>query len=86
MNHFRDAVFNIVKSIPKGETRTYQEVAIAAGYPKAYRAVGNLLNTNYDPDIPCHRVIRADGAAGGYNRGSSQKILLLEAEKAEMIG
>jgi O-6-methylguanine DNA methyltransferase len=53
-----------------------------AGSPKAYRAVGNILNKNYDPKIPCHRVIRVDGSTGGYNRGSAQKIKILKLEKA----
>jgi O-6-methylguanine DNA methyltransferase len=57
-------------------------VAKLAGSPKAYRAVGNILNKNYDPQIPCHRVIRSDGTTGGYNRGSAQKIKILKSEKA----
>ncbi|MDO8555254.1 MAG: MGMT family protein [bacterium] len=39
----------------------------------AYRAVGNILNKNHDPKIPCHRVIRTDGKLGGYNRGVIKK-------------
>ncbi len=61
---------------------TYKEVAQKAGQPKAYRAVGNILNKNYDSTIPCHRVIRSDGATGGYNRGTKQKIKLLKMENA----
>jgi O-6-methylguanine DNA methyltransferase len=57
-------------------------VAKLAGSPKAYRAVGNILNKNYDPQIPCHRVVRSDGTAGGYNRGSAQKVKILKSEKA----
>lgn len=78
---FRDKVFEIVKKIPKGGTMTYGEVARLAGSPRACRAVGNILNTNYDSDIPCHRVIRSDGSTGGYNRGSENKKRLLDAEK-----
>ena len=48
---------------------TYGEVAAKAGNPKAARAVANLMAKNYDPAIPCHRVIRSDGKLGGYNRG-----------------
>ncbi len=60
---------------------TYGQVAKLAGNPGAARAVGNILNKNYDPAIPCHRVIRADGKIGGYNRGEKQKIKLLQREK-----
>ena len=77
---FKQKVFAIVKKIPKGSTLTYKEVAIRAGNPKAYRAVGNILNTNYDKNIPCHRVIRSDGKIGGYNRGSKKKEKLLREE------
>ncbi len=80
---FRELVFAIVKKIPKGSTLTYKQVAERAGFPKAYRAVGNILNKNYDPAIPCHRVVRSNGTTGGYNRGPKKKKLLLkqEAEK-----
>ncbi len=59
---------------------TYSEVARRAGSPRAARAVGNILHTNYDPGIPCHRVVRADGTSGGYNRGARRKIEILHAE------
>lgn len=59
---------------------TYGQVAKMAGYPKASRAVGSILNKNYDKDIPCHRVIRSDGKIGGYNRGHSEKVRLLREE------
>lgn len=71
----------IVKTIPAGKTMTYQEVARRVGSPHAARAVGNALNKNYDPTIPCHRVIRSDGATGGYNRGAETKKLRLEQER-----
>jgi|GEM_PF-1259302 len=82
---FTTRVFAIVKKIPRGKTLTYQQVARLAGRPKAYRAVGNILNTNFDPKIPCHRVIRADGQAGGYNRGRAQKIRRLRQEGAHVL-
>ena len=72
----------IVKTIPAGQTVTYKEVALRAGSPQAARAVGNILNSNYDPTIPCHRVIRSDGKIGGYNRGEKLKIKKLKKEKA----
>lgn len=52
---------------------TYSAVARAAGSPRSWRAVGNILKRNFDPAIPCHRVIRADGTLGGYNRGHRRK-------------
>jgi O-6-methylguanine DNA methyltransferase len=78
---FKEKVLEVVKKIPKGKVLTYKEVARRLGKPKAYRAVGNILNKNYDPKIPCHRVIRSDGQPGGYNRGSQKKKFLLEKEK-----
>lgn len=75
---FQHAVRTVVRSIKKGETRSYGEVARAAGYPGAARAVGVVMKNNYDPTVPCHRVIRANGALGGYNRGGIQR-------KAELL-
>lgn len=71
-----------MRRIPKGETMTYGDVARKVGLPNAARAVGNILHTNYDPQIPCHRVVRADGKLGGYNRGASKKLRLLNEEGA----
>ena len=79
---FSEKVYAVVKKIPKGSTLTYKEVAMQAGSPAAFRAVGNILNKNYDPAIPCHRVMRSDGKPGGYNRGAEQKILILQKEGA----
>lgn len=79
---FREKVFDIVREIPRGKVLTYQEVARLAGSPRAFRAVGNILTTNYNPDIPCHRVIRSDGGMGGYNRGIEKKKQLLKEEGA----
>lgn len=80
MKSFSNKVYCIVRKIPKGKTMTYKEVAFAIGKPNSYRAVGNALNKNYDPTIPCHRVVRSDGKFGGYNRGLrlKKKILMLE--------
>jgi len=79
---FSKKVYSIVAKIPKGKTMTYKEVAARAGNPKASRAVGNILNTNYNPTIPCHRVVRSDGKPGGYNRGSEEKKKKLQTEGA----
>lgn len=81
MPDFTQKVTAIVKAIPKGETRTYKAVAIAAYAPRAARAVANLMARNYDPTVPCHRVIRSDGRLGGYNRGGTpEKRAILIAE------
>ena len=77
---FRTKVIEVVKKIPRGEVRTYKEVAIAAGKPGAARAVGNIMKANYDSAIPCHRVVRSDGKIGGYNRGEQVKRELLKKE------
>lgn len=82
MTPFAQTVYAIVRAIPKGETLTYKQVAICAGNPGAARAVGTILNKNYDPDIPCHRVIRSDGKIGGYNRGTQLKKKRLTEEGA----
>ena len=81
-NDFKEAVHKVVRNIPEGKTLTYKEVAILAGHSGAHRAVGNLLSQNYDPTIPCHRVIRSDGKTGGYNRGSAMKMKRLQQENA----
>lgn len=73
----------MVKKIPVGKTLTYKQVAQKAGQPKAWRAVGNILKRNYNPAIPCHRVIRSDGKLGGYNRGLKKKKQLLADEGIE---
>lgn len=78
---FKEKVFTIVRSIPAGRTLSYKDVAIQAGNPRAARAVGAILRTNFDPRIPCHRVIRSDGTIGGYNRGSTKKKQMLKKEK-----
>lgn len=81
---FKEKVYAIVKKIPKGKVLTYKEVAKLAGSPLAFRAVGNILNKNYDPGIPCHRVVRNDGKTGGYNRGAANKIKILKKEGAKI--
>jgi len=84
MKSFSDKVRDIVRKIPKGKTMTYKEVATKAGNPNAARAVGAVMRTNYDPSIPCHRVIASDGSMRGYNRGGvmrKQEILFEEGAK-----
>ncbi len=79
---FKEKVYSIVKKIPIGKVLTYKEIAEKIGNPKAYRAVGNALNKNRDPQVPCHRVIRSDGKAGGYYWGSATKVNILKKEGA----
>lgn len=79
---FRQKVLDVVRKISAGQTLSYKQVAKKAGSPNAYRAVGNILNKNFDPKIPCHRVICANGKIGGYNRGKEEKIKRLKNEKA----
>jgi len=80
-NNFTERVRAVVRSIPKGETLSYGQVAAVAGAAGAARAVGSIMKNNYDKTVPCHRVIKADGSVGEYNRGGPEmKKKLLEAE------
>jgi O-6-methylguanine DNA methyltransferase len=80
---FTQKVYAVVAKIPRGQTMTYQEVARRAGNPRAYRAVGNIMNKNPDTKkVPCHRVVRSDGTPGGYAWGTKKKIALLKKEGA----
>jgi methylated-DNA-[protein]-cysteine S-methyltransferase len=86
MTTFQEKVRGIVRKIPAGSVLTYTDIAKAAGNPKAARAVANVMAKNFDPTIPCHRVIRSDGRPGGYNRGGeSAKRRLLEAEGVVLL-
>jgi methylated-DNA-[protein]-cysteine S-methyltransferase len=79
---FKARVLEIVRQIPCGFTMSYKEVAVAAGSPRAFRAVGTIMKHNFDPSVPCHRVIKSDGNVGHYNRGGSEvKQRLLKAEQ-----
>lgn len=81
LSSFTEAVQRVVKSIPAGQTQSYKEVAGLAGNAKAARAVANIMAANFDPEIPCHRVIRSDGSLGGYNRGGeTAKRAILNSE------
>lgn len=82
MTFFQEKVYEVVGRIPKGKTLSYKEVAILAGSPRAFRAVGNILNKNRNKKVPCHRVIRSDGNPGGYNKGTEKKNYLLKKENA----
>ncbi|MCL5434303.1 MAG: MGMT family protein [Candidatus Marsarchaeota archaeon] len=87
LTEFQTAVLKATLSIPKGETRTYKQIASLIGRPRAYRAVGTALKNNPLPIIiPCHRVIRSDGNTGNYSgtskSGRLKKIKLLKIEGA----
>ena len=82
MFNFSEQVFKVVRKIPRGEFLTYKEVARLTDKPRAWRAVGNILNKSASrrTTIPCHRVIRSDGKTGGYRYGTKRKIALLKKE------
>ncbi len=78
---FARAVWNSLRDIPYGETRTYAEVAESIGRRGAARAVGTACASNQVAIIiPCHRVVRADGSGGGYRWGEDRKRALLARE------
>ena len=78
---FQEAVWNELRKIPAGETRSYADIAAAVGQPNATRAVGTANGSNpVAVLVPCHRVIRSDGTLGGYAGGLERKRKLLAAE------
>ncbi len=85
LSGFQKSVYEYVATIPHGGTKSYKEVAVAIGRPKAARAVGNALNKNpFAPDVPCHRIIKSDGSAGGFAFGTAKKEKLLLAERKKI--
>jgi len=79
---FQRRVWEALCRIPRGETRTYSEIARAIGAPAAVRAVGSACGANpVALVVPCHRAVRADGGLGGYAWGLPVKKRLLEIEK-----
>ena len=81
---FRLQVLALARRIPAGRVATYGDVAAAAGHPRAHRAVGNIMRACPDPAVPCHRVVGADGALGGYGGHLSLKRARLRAEGIEV--
>ncbi len=78
---FRQRVLREIDAIPYGETRSYTDMAKGAGNPKAVRAAGSACGSNPIPIVvPCHRVLRASGALGGYGGGLEMKRALLKLE------
>ena len=79
---FQIEVWKAIAAIPRGETKTYGELARTIGKPKAFRAVANACGANPVPlFIPCHRVVGANGSIGGFSSGLVWKRLLLLAER-----
>jgi AraC family transcriptional regulator of adaptative response/methylated-DNA-[protein]-cysteine methyltransferase len=79
---FQRRVWDELRRIPRGETRTYQDIARAIGFPAAVRAVGSACGANpVALAVPCHRAVRTDGGLGGYAWGLPRKKKLLALEK-----
>lgn len=79
---FQLRVWEALRAIPMGETRTYSQVAVDIGSPQAVRAVASACAANEAAlAVPCHRVVRSDGSMGGYRWGVHAKEQLLEAER-----
>lgn len=81
---FQKKIWELLLHIPYGETKSYKEIAEAAGDPKAARAAGRALNSNpVMIAIPCHRVIGSDGSLKGYSGGLRIKRFLIDLEKRD---
>ena len=79
---FQRKVWEALRRIPSGETRSYRDIARAIGAPRAVRAVGSACGANpVALAVPCHRVLRSDGSLGGYAWGLGRKRRLLEIER-----
>jgi len=80
-SRFRRSVWEALRAIPPGQTRTYAELASTLGRPRAARAVGQACAANpVALWVPCHRVVPAAGGTGGYRWGAERKRALLRAE------
>jgi O-6-methylguanine DNA methyltransferase len=84
MTVFRRRVIAAVRRIPAGHVATYGDIAGLAGQPRAARAVGNIMRDCGEPGVPCHRVIGAAGALGGYGGSVQLKREMLRAEGIEV--
>jgi O-6-methylguanine DNA methyltransferase len=85
-SQFTHRVLSVVRRIPPGRVATYGDVAEAAGRPRAWRAVGNIMRECKARDVPCHRVIAAAGGLGGYGGNLELKRALLRAEGVLVSG
>jgi AraC family transcriptional regulator of adaptative response/methylated-DNA-[protein]-cysteine methyltransferase len=80
---FQQKVWEILRRIPRGETRSYSEIAQSIGQPKAVRAVANACASNpVALVVPCHRVVQKNGSLAGYRWGVKRKAALLEQERS----
>ena len=80
---FQRLVWEYLQTIPRGETRSYSQVAKGIGKPKAARAVARACASNRVAiAIPCHRVVKETGEPGGYRWGADRKSTILEKERA----
>jgi methylated-DNA-[protein]-cysteine S-methyltransferase len=85
MPDFSEKVYRIVAKISKGRVSSYKEVAIKAGSPRAFRAVGNIMNRHNIKGLPCHRVVASGNKIGGYKWGIKRKIEILKSEGIKII-
>ncbi len=83
---FTAAVLAAARRIPPGRVATYGDLAMMAGRPRAARAVGNIMRECEDRGVPCHRVVGAGGALGGYGGNLELKRSLLRAEGIIVVG
>jgi AraC family transcriptional regulator of adaptative response/methylated-DNA-[protein]-cysteine methyltransferase len=82
---FQEAIWQALRQIPPGETRSYAELATLAGNPRAVRAAGSACGANHlAVVIPCHRAQRSDGTMGGYAYGVDRKVALLAREGSDL--
>ena len=86
LSPFALRVLAAVRRIPPGRVATYGDIARAAGRPRAWRAVGNIMRDCKTTDVPCHRVIAAGGHLGGYGGNLPVKRALLRAEGLVVAG
>ena len=77
--HFYERVYELARRIPAGRCASYGQLALMLGNPRAARAVGYAMRACGDPSVPCHRVVRADGATVPAFGPGVQRVLL-EAE------
>lgn len=79
---FQQAVWTALLTVPRGDTISYARLAAMAGHPQAARAVGSAVAANpIAVVVPCHRVVRGDGSAGGYRWGTARKQALIAWEQ-----
>lgn len=86
---FKDKVYELTSQIPRGKVATYKQLAVLAGSPGAARAVGMCMKTNpHAPQVPCHRVVAADGSLTGYSAegGLKAKQIMLKEEGVVFAG